>query len=140
MIDLRSTRGEIVRVYDPDVAVFAMEGPPTIVVGSETCTLGLCMGASIRLGCSAGAALDALRIDPDRCLRLTEPESGSILHIFHPERIQIVSGEKGSTIILRGFGVLTVREKPREVREAMETLAAACGWPPPDTPPKPEAT
>ena len=123
MIDLRGMHGSIVRIYDSNVAIFALEGPPTIVVGTETCTLGLHMGASVRLGCSAGAALDALRIDPDRCLRLTEPESGLIFHIIHPERIQIVSGDKATTLILRDFGVLVVREKPLEVREAIETLA-----------------
>ena len=122
-VDLRDTRGNTTRVYDPDVVVFIQEGPPTVVVGVATCVLGLHTGAAFRVGMSADAVLDALGCDSACCVRFTDPGSGLVYHVLKPERIQIVSGEKGSTIVLRDFGVLLVRESPREVMKAVEDWA-----------------
>lgn len=125
-IDFRGVSGGTVQVYDLDAIVLVVDGPPTLVVGTETCILGLHLGGQIPIGMSASLVLETLGIDESRCLRLTNPQTGLPFHIPHPEHIMVVAGTpNGSTILIRDFGVLVAKEPPEVVREAISSWVAA---------------
>lgn len=133
VIELRGSDGGPVRVYDPDAVAMILEGPPVIVVGTETCILGLAAHTGgktgIKLGMSALVAAEALMLDLDRSLRFTDP-SGLVLHVIHPEDIMLthpVKSDAGkfTAMLLRGFGTVLVRESLAEVDEAVRAWVKA---------------
>lgn len=123
VVDLPGSGGGTVHIYSLDAIILIGEGPPAFVVGTETCVLGFHLGGQITIRMSASLAMETLGYDPDRCLRLTNPQTKLPYHILCPERVLAVSGtDRGSTVLLRGFGILVVTEPPSEICTAISEL------------------
>ena len=124
VISLPGGGGISIHIYDPDIVGAVMDGPPTVVIGTATCTIFTATGLPLRVALGSDAAMARLGIDAARCLRLTDPQSGLIIHIMHPNLIAaVVGGADGSIVLIPGMGALRTREQPKDVMTAVDEWA-----------------
>lgn len=117
-IELEGSDGHPLRIYDRSIVSFFVDGPPTLVVGTAVCVLGLVDGAVVSVRGTAEVVAEQLGMNLSGMLRFTSG-AGDVVYVAAKVRA-VAGGPRGTTLCLAEFGVLVVRELVVDVLAALD--------------------